>query len=168
LQTLERTPIVALTAEGTSGEKNSCLSAGMDDFLTKPLELQRLTEVLHRWLKSAGQVIDSSALEKLRSYVVNNKSLTQALIEDFVGTAPNLVDSMKAALKQKNLPEITQAAHALKSTSATLGATGLAELCKNIEDVDDIETAGALLANIDEQLSLSMDELQKYLSRMAA
>jgi signal transduction histidine kinase/CheY-like chemotaxis protein len=163
-----RTPIVALTAEGTSGERKSCLAAGMDDFLTKPLELERLTEVLHHWLKSANPVIDPSALEKLKAYVVNNKSLTEALIEDFMSTAPGLVATMHESLRSQNLQEIQGAAHALKSTSATLGATGLAELCKNIEDAKDLELVQAFLADVDGQFEKSQQELQKYLIRKAA
>ncbi|MBC7371136.1 MAG: response regulator [Bdellovibrionaceae bacterium] len=165
IQVSERTPIVALTAEGTSGEKKSCLAVGMDDFLTKPLELERLTEVLHRWLKTSVQVIDPAALEKLKSYVVNNKSLTEALIEDFMSTAPGLVAQMKSA---HALEDIKFAAHALKSSSATLGATGLAELCKKIEDAVDLVSTSSHIEQLDDYLSKSSEELQKYTRRKAA
>ena len=171
-QTTERTPIVALTAEGTSGERKNCLAVGMDDFLTKPLELERLTEVLHRWLKNSAQVIDPAALEKLKTYVVNNKSLTEALIDDFMGTAPNLVSQMKSALENidedRGKEDMKYAAHALKSTSATLGATGLAELCKKIEDAIDPKMAKTYVDQLDEKFGKSADELQKYLTRKAA
>jgi PAS domain S-box-containing protein len=164
----ERTTIVALTAEGTSGEKETCFSVGMDDFLTKPLELERLVEVLHRWLKSSPQVLDMFALEKLKSYVVNNKSLTQALIEDFMQTAPGLVTSLKEAVTQGMLEDVQGAAHALKSTSATLGAKGLAEVCQRLEDLENLENINPLLISLDDHLQKSQQELQKYLNKAAA
>ncbi len=164
----ERTPIIALTAEGTSGERNTCLEVGMDDFLTKPLELERLIGALHRWIKTDAPVLDLKALEKLKSYVVNNKSLTEALIEDFQNTAPGLVASMKTALESGNLEEAQSAAHALKSTSATLGATALAGLSERIEDALDLDEAKVLFAGVDEQFKKSLAELQKYSSRAAA
>jgi hypothetical protein len=167
-QTGEKTPIVALTAEGASGERTICFSVGMDDFLTKPLELDRLTEVLHRWLKSSPKVLDESALEKLRKFVVNNKSLTEALIEDFVNTAPALVSAIMSSFQEGNLDGVQEAAHALKSTSATLGATGLAKLCQTIEDAASLEEANPLLTGIDDQLTKSLHELHKYSIRAAA
>lgn len=164
----ERTPIVALTAEGTSGERSTCLEVGMDDFLTKPLELERLVETLHRWLKTDAPVLDLNALEKLKTYVVNNKSLTEALIEDFTSTAPSLVSAMQKASEAGNLEEVQTSAHALKSTSATLGATSLANLCERIEDAPSLDEAKALLVGVDDQLTKSLHELQKYSTRAAA
>jgi len=164
----ERTTIVALTAEGTSGERKTCLEVGMDDFLTKPLELERLVETLHRWIKTDAPILDLKALEKLKTFMVNNKSLTDALIEDFEGTAPGLVASMNTALTEGNLQEVQSAAHALKSTSATLGATALATLSERIEDAATLEDAKALFAGIEEQLKKSLLELKKYSTRAAA
>ncbi|MGZ6432236.1 MAG: ATP-binding protein [Pseudobdellovibrionaceae bacterium] len=164
----EKTPIVALTAEGASGERNTCFSMGMDDFLTKPLELDRLIEVLHRWLKFSPKVLDESALEKLRNFVVNNQSLTEALIEDFISTAPGLVDAITSSCQESNLLGVQEAAHALKSTSATLGATALAKLCQTIEGAASIDEVKGLLVMVDDQLRKSLLELQKYTARAAA
>lgn len=167
-QTGERTPIIALTAEGTSGERTTCFAVGMDDFLTKPLELERLIEVLHKWLKTTAAVLDEGALLKLKNYVVNNKSLTQALIEDYVNTAPGLAQSIQDAIKEGDLAKAQESAHALKSCSATLGAKGLAAICQDIEDKENIRDIESLLKPMGEQLELSLHELQKYLTRAAA
>jgi hypothetical protein len=159
-----RTTIVALTAEGTSGERKTCIAAGMDDFLTKPLELEKLTETLRRWLKNAPQVLDLKALEKLKSYVVNNKSLTDALIEDFLQTGPQLFDDMETGLREGSLERVGAAAHALKSCSATLGAKGLAELCQKIEDAEELSVAQTLFGGVRAQLDASAAELKKHRS----
>lgn len=164
----EQTPIIALTAEGTSGERTNCFSVGMDDFLTKPLELERLIEVLHKWLKSSPAILDETALLKLKNYMVNNKSLTRALIEDYGNTAPGLVRAIAEGFKERDLGKIQESAHALKSCSATLGATGLAGICQNIEDQENFENIETLLKPMGEQLEKSLQELQKYLTRSAA
>ncbi|RYZ88733.1 MAG: response regulator, partial [Proteobacteria bacterium] len=163
-----RTPIIALTAEGTSGERSSCIEAGMDDFLTKPLEVERLTETLKRWLPAVVPVINPSSLEKLRAYVVNNKSLAQALIEDFFATAPGLVDQITTALAQKNLSDARSAAHALKSTAATLGAHELSKTAGLIEASTSVDAALNEIENLTTHLEQSIDHLQQYITRNAA
>lgn len=163
-----RTPVVALTAEGTSGERATCFSVGMDDFLTKPLELEHLVAVLRRWLPGSSPALDVSALEKLKTYVVNNKSLTQALIEDYQKSAPGLLAELREAWQQGRLDEARAAAHALKSTSATLGASSVAALCQQVEDLEQAEGFAELVAKLEKQLEQSQRELQKYLTKAAA
>lgn len=158
-------PIIALTAEGTSGERTVCFEAGMDDFLTKPLELNKLIEVLQHWLPStSAEVIDWETLNKLETYVVNDQSLTSALIEDFHATAPDLLQVMKIAVAQNELQPLHEAAHAMKSSSATLGAKKLSELCATAEKIIETNEANSLVAQIEEQLHLSLKALTQHKS----
>lgn len=161
-RTGRHTPIIALTADATVAEKGDIISAGMDGYIYKPLELRALIEILQRNLKGSDDVLDITALQKLESYVVNDQDLVAALVEDFAKTAPDLIASIRAALHILDIEAISQAAHALKSSSATLGAKKLSQLCVELEKVSDFTVVGQLLVQIEEQFTTSMQDLKKY------
>ncbi|WP_374074507.1 ATP-binding protein [Bdellovibrio bacteriovorus] len=162
------TPIIALTAESGHGDKRVYHEAGMNDFLAKPLELNHLMEILHKWLKPTSDTVsdtrdlDVTALAQLQSYVVNDQNLVEALIEDLEQSAPDLIESMRQALNNLDLRGVTEAAHALKSSSATLGAKKLAELCEALEELTEITGASFFIAQIEVQFEKSMSELRQY------
>ena len=162
-----QTPVVALTAEGTSGERKLCFAAGMDDFLTKPLELNRLIEILHRWINPPMAFIDAGMLNKLKDYSLKNRDLTVLLIDDFADSGPELIFAMKAAVQNQDLQALSEAAHALRSTTATLGAQRMAEICAQVEKLTELSSAGALIHMIEEQFDKSLRELKTYLNKSA-
>lgn len=159
-----RTPIIALTADASQGEKNIYYESGMDDFLAKPLELSHLIETLNQWLKGRSDTLDVKALAQLESYVVNDENLVEALIHDLEQSAPDLIASMRQALNNLDLQGISEAAHALKSSSAALGAKKLSQLCATLEDLTEITGAAFFISEIEEQFEQSLLELKKYSS----
>ncbi|MBV2167508.1 MAG: response regulator [Bdellovibrio sp.] len=164
-KTGKRTPIVALTADGAPGDKGVYFAAGMDDFLAKPLELNHLIETLQRWLKAPEAGLDESALLQLENYVVNDQNLVEALIEDLEQSAPNLIESMRQALDDVDLQGLAEAAHALKSSSAALGAKKLSELCAAVEELKELSAASMFVEQIEEQFGKSILDLKKYVSQ---
>ncbi|MEK2646257.1 ATP-binding protein [Bdellovibrio sp. BCCA] len=156
------TPIIALTAEAGHGDKTVYHEAGMDDFLAKPLELNHLMDILHKWLKTSSDALDVNALTQLQNYVVNDQNLVEALIEDLEQSAPDLIESMRKSLNNLDLQGISEAAHALKSSSATLGAKKLSELCAALEDLTELTGASSFIAQIEDQFEKSMNDLRRY------
>lgn len=151
-----RVPVIALTANGNASERQHYLDAGMDDYLAKPLELARLLEVLQRWMKPVTtSSFDPTVLEKILKYAKNNHNLAKTLLEDFESSAPALIEQMKTS-------EWSEAAHALKSSSATLGATVLAELCQKLEHEKDPSKVSAWVAQIEAEYSKSLIDLRQY------
>lgn len=161
-RTGRRTPIIALTADAASNDKVGYLEAGMDEYLAKPLELRHLVDVLHRWLKPAEDALDVNALAQLETYMVNDRNLVETLIEDFAQSAPDLIAAMRASLHVLDMQAISEAAHALKSSSATLGAIKLSQLCARIEGSSNFTDVGNLLVQVEEQFIISMQDLKKY------
>ncbi|QDK38694.1 PAS domain-containing hybrid sensor histidine kinase/response regulator [Bdellovibrio sp. NC01] len=163
------TPIIALTANAASSEEHLYKEAGMNDYLAKPLELPRLIQTLQKWLKPQEQadVIDLKVLRKLQTYMVKDQSLASALIVDFESTAPNLIGEMKEALSSEDLQRLSESAHALKSTSATLGAHQLAEICQQLEDCKNSQSAKELVAEIDMHYTKSLNELKSIMTKAA-
>lgn len=138
-----RTPIVALTAEGRSGDRHRCFDVGMDDFLTKPLDILRLQDVLsERLLKPQVEVHFSlPTLEKLAAYDSNGRPLSVVLIEDYLETTPKILKNLREALASKDYDAVSSEAHALRSSSLTLGLETLAKLCAELEDTPAHQTS---------------------------
>ena len=134
---MPRLPIVALTAGAIDGDREKCLAAGMDDYLSKPFSLAQLEQSLRRWLVVApdsGQPhVDLGVIEKLLEQAGGGSDLLKSLIRTYLADAPARIAAIREGMVRGDAPAVARAAHALKSASANLGATVLARLCKDLE-----------------------------------
>ncbi|HYD07260.1 MAG TPA: ATP-binding protein, partial [Reyranella sp.] len=125
-----RTPIVALTANALKGEAERCLEAGMDDYLTKPLTLDRLREAVARWAVSqAGPpAIDRSVVESM--FGGNAQSVARVLDRFRVAGAKLVADIAGARQDGQQLVDL---AHKLKGAARAAGAMVLGDLAAILE-----------------------------------
>ena len=167
-------PIVAMTANAMQGDRETCLKAGMDDYVAKPVTLNSLQQVLERYLnnhptpKAIGaqndnvvadqpaedysDVLDQNALFNIRELQTEIESnLLNELIDLFTSEGPKLLETIDRALQTKDAKSIQFAAHRLKGSSAYLGVKRVCSLCSQIEEqsrdnlLDDLDTAVPLL-----------------------
>ena len=180
-----RVPIVAMTAAAIAGERERCLLAGMDDFLTKPVDVGLLRSTLSRWVvagrlarssptepardgKAQGvasakpanpgdpsdpadaahgttdvvdevdpEVLDGGRLSELLDLDPGDPSLLLRFIDRFGTNSGQTMQALVEARDTGRAGEMGRAAHSLKGSSANLGATALASLCKEVEDLGD-------------------------------
>ena len=150
---LNHTPIIAMTANAMLGDKEKCLDAGMDDYMSKPLNRYILEKTLKKWDPFSTQKktttptsqdqlnLDSS--EEINTKWLNTKALneiktfmgdeTNSLLDLFQQESPDMLNQLNTFSSTLDFTEARQIAHTLKSTAANIGASGFSHYCKKIE-----------------------------------
>ncbi|MDP2359813.1 MAG: response regulator [bacterium] len=149
--------VVALTANALEGDRERCLAAGMDDYLSKPFSRGMLAEILARWTNGGtapapgvvparatpstgdqdtpqGATLDPRVLETLRELQVpGGPDLVSRLAGIYLEESARQVEALRVSAEQGALEECGRLAHGLKSSSANVGAVRLAALCRQVE-----------------------------------
>jgi CheY-like chemotaxis protein/HPt (histidine-containing phosphotransfer) domain-containing protein len=141
----ERLPIIAMTASAMKGDRERCLEAGMDDYVTKPVTPESLEAVLRRWVgapaapaeKAAaaspapGELLDEVIVGSLMS-VDDDGTLMDEVVATFLKIAPVRLAAIRKAAKG-NPAQLERAAHSFLGSCGNLGCRRMADLCARLE-----------------------------------
>lgn len=144
----QRPHIIGLTANAMQGDKEMCLAAGMNDYISKPLRLQELVRALSQCQPLVSHVLDveveppstlpcvldAVVFRELRQMLGDSEFLTEA-IDCYLEDAPMLLQAMAVAIAEGNATDLQHAAHTLKSSTALFGATNLSQFCQVLEAI---------------------------------
>ncbi|WP_348697000.1 response regulator [Duganella fentianensis] len=189
-------PIIAITANALQGDRESCLAAGMDDYLSKPFTRQTLGHTLARWINlprqhsqqeappampapalqqpaaaDADAGIALAALENIRALSPDQGNvLLEKILQTYLRDTPLQLQAMAQAMQRQDDAALRALAHRLKSGSANVGALALAASCKQLEQLasqHSSASAAPLLATIDRQFQSVRQALEAILEKEA-
>jgi signal transduction histidine kinase/CheY-like chemotaxis protein/HPt (histidine-containing phosphotransfer) domain-containing protein len=171
-------PIVALTAYAMQGDRERCLAAGMDEYLTKPMRPPEVRAVLDRIARAepspapvAPSRTESLAVldvDALLERVDSDPELLSSLVELFVADAPRLLGDLRRSAAARSPKDVSFAAHALKGVLRSMAAPRAASVAERIEVLgrrEDAEEAGACIAEIEAEMATLLVELRHLLAR---
>ena len=130
-------PIIAMTANAMTGDKEICIAAGMSDYISKPISLEVLKEVLMKWTKTSPLKLPeilSWDEEELLSRLGGSQKILKNIMEVFLTDITMQTQNLKQALDDENTTSLKLFAHTLKGAAGNLSALKLQDLAKSIEN----------------------------------
>jgi signal transduction histidine kinase/DNA-binding response OmpR family regulator len=174
-------PIVAMTANAMVGDREQCLAAGMDDYLSKPIAVDELSAKIERWLSGAkvttGPVVPTNqeagkVTAKEAGYTLlderalldgmaNDRELAREVITVAMADIPNQLDMLAQAVTSGQQQVATRVAHTLKGLTAQLGGLKLSARLQEIEH--GLRNGGAIDATVVAEIHQDYDQLAREL-----
>ncbi len=168
-----RTPIVAMTAYAMSGDREKCLGADMDDYISKPIALNQALEMIRKYLSKeevkntvrndkrngkmqaeSGNAFEEAVLSLMEASGFD-RSTSEELLNDFCSYAVNLVENIKRRFSENNLEEVAALLHQLKGSSGNVKVNGISKQALLAEEAimaSRIEALGEMIRVMEEML----------------
>jgi HPt (histidine-containing phosphotransfer) domain-containing protein len=119
-------PIIAMTANAMQGDRERCLEAGMDDYLSKPVDPVALKQVLERWIPAHQPSANAIDVSRLNEMFGDELDTIRELLEMFVSTTTPLLNEINTAIESADFARIKELGHQIGGSASNLG---LAEMC---------------------------------------
>jgi PAS domain S-box-containing protein len=168
-----RIPIIAMTAHSMTGDRELCLKAGMDDYISKPIAPQALAEAIKKWLDRVQEQPPEVAASKqktksvqgqvvfdrpaLLARLMGDRDLVKEIIAVFLEDMPRQIQKLRLHIEQGDAGSAGEQAHAIKGAAANVGGLALSAVASELEKsgrAGRLEAAAALLPELERQFAL--------------
>ncbi len=152
-----RVPVIAMTAEALQGDRERCIEAGMDDYLSKPIDTERLARIIEQYLAAPGgedpKATTGAAMDwdRLDEISGGDREFETTLAGVYMDEQETTLAALGEGARQADWPGVSRAAHSLKGAASNIGAAPLARLAAKLEAAargGDPEQAGAILQDL--------------------
>jgi PAS domain S-box-containing protein len=173
-------PIIAMTAHAMIGDRERFIEAGMDDYISKPVSLKSLMELLDKWLTMIQKDVreDSSSAgatetpakplvfdrEALFERIMDDKELARSLIAIFLKQVPEQIRELRENVDKREMKNILWCAHKIKGTSANLGGMVLSSLASEMEQAamqGEYNKITTIMLDMEKQFDILVNQLKE-------
>ena len=157
-------PIVAVTAHALKGERERCLAAGMDDYISKPFTEGGLAALLDRWLGSTHRPVPEGQAETSES---PGSQLRSSTIKIFLRQGPGRLDALRTSLAAGDAEILAATVHGLIGNAGFIGASRLSSLFRSLEKAaldSDLATCDERLSEVESEYQRVAGELERALA----
>jgi CheY-like chemotaxis protein/nitrogen-specific signal transduction histidine kinase/HPt (histidine-containing phosphotransfer) domain-containing protein len=176
-------PVIALTANAMTDDRQRCLQGGMDDYLAKPLRTRALRQALVRWSRAGsnppvldesprtaptpehdGRSFDQGLVEECCG---SNPALIIEVLESFLRSTPASVSAIEAAVAARSAGALGREAHRLKGACLTIGTRALAADCATLQALareGDLGAVGPVFAALSDRWNQVRQDIVNYVS----
>jgi two-component system, sensor histidine kinase and response regulator len=168
------TPIIAMTAHAMKGDRERCLAAGMDAYISKPIQFDELLEVTESLSDSGAPAVPVNTeweLETALARVGGDQMLLADLARIFCDQCPRLLAEVRGAVGRKNLVDLKRATHSLRSAIATFAAQEATDAAAKLEGFsrpEDFDSAPEALRNLESNVARLQQSLESFVGAQIA
>ena len=167
-----RIPIIAMTAYATEGDRERCIEAGMDSYVSKPISANKLFKAIEALMPSPpdeefdaagdGQKSGHRELDGLLKSFENDHDLFGELVDIFINDYPQMLDTLRNTLKSSDAKTLTRTAHSLKGMLRNFQAENAADTAYTLEQMG----RNGILADADQIVDSLADQLEQVAQKL--